>query len=89
MIKKRGFRKKKFKDDAVGLSVTVFNNNIDGALRVLKKKVKNSNLMLELKKKAYYTKPSKIRREKKNLAKLRSKYNLLKQHKTPSVIKVC
>ena len=41
MKKRRSFRKKKFKDDSQGLSVKVFNNNIEGALKVLKKKVKN------------------------------------------------
>ena len=39
MRKRRNFRKKP-KDTAQGLSVTVFNNNVDGALRILKKKVK-------------------------------------------------
>ena len=44
------------------------------ALRKLKKKIKDSNLMLELKDKAYFIKPSKIKREKRNLARLRNKY---------------
>ena len=74
MRKRRNFRKRP-KDNAVGLSVTVFNNNVEGALKILKKKVKESNLFLELQKKSYYQKPSKIKREKKNLAKLRTKYN--------------
>tara|TARA_Y100001938_G_scaffold47593_1_gene66295 strand:- start:941 stop:1180 length:240 start_codon:yes stop_codon:yes gene_type:complete len=74
MRRRKNFRKKP-KDKAQGLSVTVFNNNVDGALRILKKKVKNSNLMLELKKRTFYRKPSAIKREKKNLAKLRNKYN--------------
>ena len=78
MRKRRNFRKKP-KDKAQGWSVTVFNNNVDGALRILKKKVKNANLMLDLKKKTYYRKPSEIKREKRNLAKLRSKYNQEKQ----------
>ena len=77
---KKNFRKRP-KDNAQGLSVTVFNNNVDGALRVLKKKVKDANLFLDLKKKAYYEKPSKIRREKKNLAKLRNKYKIEKEQK--------
>ena len=64
MKKRRNFRKKP-KDNAQGLSVTVFNNNVEGALKILKRKVKNSNLMLDLKKKAYYVKPSEIKREKK------------------------
>ena len=40
MRKRRNFRKKP-KDNAVGLSVTVYNNNVDGALRILKKKINN------------------------------------------------
>ena len=80
MRKRKNFRKRP-KDDSIGLSVKVFNNNVDGALRVLKKKVKESNLFLELQKKAYYQKPSKIKREKKNLAKLRNKYKIQKTEK--------
>ena len=80
MKKRRNFRKRP-KVTAQGLSVKVFNNNVDGALRVLKKKVKESNLFLELQKKAYYQKPSKIKREKKNLAKLRNKYKIQKTEK--------
>ena len=78
MRKRRNFRKKP-KDNAVGLSVTVYNNNVDGALRILKKKVKDSNLFLDLRKKEFYTKPSEIKRHKKNLSKLRNKYNIEKE----------
>ena len=78
MKKRKNFRKKP-KDTAQGLSVTVFNNNVEGALKVFKRKVKDSNLMLELSKKAYYDKPSKKRREKKNMAILRNKYKVLKE----------
>ena len=78
MRKRRNFRKKP-KDNAKGLSVTVFNNNVEGALKVLKRKVKNANLMLDLKKKAYYEKPSKIKREKKNLAMARARYQSMKE----------
>ena len=77
---KKNFRKRP-KDDSKGLSVKVWNNNVEGALKVFKRKVKDSNLMLDLKKKAYYEKPSKKRREKKNLAKLRNKYNTQKEKK--------
>ena len=38
MKHRKNFRKRP-KDNSVGLSVTVYNNNVDGALRVLKKKV--------------------------------------------------
>ena len=40
---------------------------------------KTNNLMLDLKKKAYYEKPSEIKRHKKNLAKLRTKYAIEKE----------
>ena len=78
MRKRRNFRKKP-KDTAVGLSVTVFNNNVEGALKVLKKKIKASNLFQDLREKEYYTKPSEIKRHKRNLAKLRNKYNIEKE----------
>ena len=64
----------------MGLSVPVYNNNVELALKKLKKKVKDSDLFLELKKRAYYEKPSKIRREKKNLQKLRYKYKNIKEN---------
>ena len=78
MRKRRNFRKRP-KDNAVGLSVTVFNNNVEGALKVLKKKIKASNLFQDLREKEYYTKPSEIKRHKRNLAKLRNKYNIEKE----------
>ena len=80
MKKRKNFRKRP-KDDRKGLSVTVYNNNVEGALKVFKRKVKDSNLMLDLRKKAYYEKPSKKRREKINLAKLRNKYKVEKEQK--------
>ena len=80
MRKRKNFRKRP-KDDSKGLSVKVWNNNVEGALKVFKRKVKDSNIMQELKEKAYYTKPSKKRRERKNLAKLRNKYKLQKEQK--------
>jgi len=75
MAYKKNFKKKKPREKQLeGLQVEVYGSNIDMALRKLKRKVKNSNLMLDLKKKTFYRKPSEIRREKKNLAKLRNKY---------------
>ena len=72
---KKKFHKRKPKEKQMrGLSVPVYNNNVDMALRKLKKKIKDSDLMLTLKEKTYFEKPSKVRREKKNLAILRSKY---------------
>ena len=80
MRKRKNFRKRP-KDDSKGLSVKVYNNNVEEALKVLKRKVKDSDLMLDLKNKAYYDKPSKKRREKKNMAILRNKYKLQKEQK--------
>ena len=77
---KKNFRKRP-KDNAVGLSVTVFNNNIEDALKRLKRKVKNADVMQDLRTKECYEKPSKKRREKKNLAKLRNKYAVEKDKK--------
>ena len=79
MKKRKNFRKKYPKERLEGLQVKVYNNNVDGALRILKKKVKNSNLMLDLKKKTYYEKPSTLKRQKKNLAILRNKYAVQKE----------
>ena len=64
----------------MGLSVPVYNNNVDIALKKLKRKVKNSNLFLELKKNSFFEKPSKIKREKRNLAKLRQRYQSIKEN---------
>jgi len=55
--------------------VKVRNNNVEKALGVLKKKVKESKLMLELREREFYKKPSAIRKEKKSKARLRNKKN--------------
>tara|TARA_Y100000004_G_scaffold195627_1_gene263162 strand:+ start:766 stop:1017 length:252 start_codon:yes stop_codon:yes gene_type:complete len=81
MRKRKNFRKKPKEKKMNGLQVDVYNNNVDKALRIFKKKVKESGLMLDLKKKSYYEKPSKKRREKRNLAKLRNKYQQEKVEK--------
>ena len=47
--------------------------SIDKALSILKKKVKESKLMLELREREFYKKPSDIRKEKKAKARLRRK----------------
>ncbi len=82
MKKRKNFRRKKPKDNSVGLQVKVFNNNVEGALKILKRKVKDSNLFVDLKKKQYYVKPSEKKREMRNLAKLRNKYQQEKIKKT-------
>ena len=49
--------------------------SIDRALGILKKKVKESKLMLELREREFYKKPSDVRKEKKSKARLRNKKN--------------
>ena len=58
-----------------GLRIEVKNNNVEWALKKFKRMVKDSGMMLEVKKNTYYEKPSETKREKRNLAKLRNKYN--------------
>ena len=62
-----------------GLRVDVKFNNVEWALKKLKRMVKDSGQILELKKRDYYKKPSAERREKKNLQALRHKYNAEKE----------
>ena len=80
MKKRKNFRRKP-KKQLQGLQVEVYDGQVEKAMRILKKKVKDSNLFIDLRKKEFYEKPSKIRREKRNLAKLRNKYNLQKEQK--------
>ena len=51
--------------------------SLDKALGVLKKKVKETKLMLELREREFYTKPSVIKKEKKAKAKLRNRRNAI------------
>ena len=49
-----------------GLRVDVKFNNVEWALKKLKRMVKDSGQILELKKRDYYHKPSAVKREKKS-----------------------
>ena len=53
--------------------------SLEKAISVFKKKVKQSGLMLELRERSFYVKPSALKREKKNKAILRNKYKVLKE----------
>ena len=78
---KKKFHKRKPKErKMMGLSVPVYHNNVELALKKLKRKVKDSDLFLKLKEKSYFEKPSKVKREKKNLAILRQRYQTLKEN---------
>ncbi len=63
-----------------GLRVDVKNNNIEFALKKFKRMVKDSELMVELRNRSYYEKPSRVKREKKNLQRSRHKYNQMKNN---------
>ena len=69
------------KREKKGLRVDVRHNNVEWALKKLKRMVKDSGMILELKKRSYYKKKSEEKREKKNMAKLRNKYNNEKEKK--------
>ena len=70
------YRKKK---EQKGIRVDVRNNNVEWALKKMKRMVKESGMMLELKKRSYYKKPSEEKREKKNMQKLRYAYQEKKE----------
>ena len=68
------------KREQKGLRVDVKYNNVEWALKKLKRMVKDSGQILELKKRSYYIKPSAEKREKKNLQALRHRYNQEKEN---------
>ena len=69
----------KKKREQKGLRVDVKHNNVEWALKKLKRMVKNSGQILELKKRDYYKKPSAEKREKKNMQALRYAYQAEKE----------
>ena len=69
----------KKKKEQKGLRVDVRHNNVEWALKKLKRMVKDSGMILELKKRSYYKKPSAEKREKKNMQALRYRYQAEKE----------
>ena len=59
---KRYKRRRKKENRLEGLSVKVYDNNVEKALRKLKKMVKESKLLVELKARQYYIKKSEKKR---------------------------
>ena len=57
-----------------GLSVTVKNNDVNAALRILKKKIQREGIMKDLAEREYYTKKSLKRRVKKKAAIIRERH---------------
>ena len=60
---KRYKRRRKKENRLEGLSVKVYDNNVEKALRKLKKMVKESKLLVELKESKYYIKKSEKKRK--------------------------
>ena len=63
-----------------GLRVDVKNNNIEFALKKFKRMIRDSELMVELRDRSFYQKPSMVKREKKNLQRSRHKYDQMKNN---------
>ncbi len=53
--------------------------SVEKAIKIFKKRVKDSGMMLELKDRSFNSKPSDIKREKKKKAILRNYYKTLKE----------
>ena len=62
----------------MAINVVVKNNNVEKALSIFKRKVKDSNLMYELREREYYKKPSEIKNEIKNKARARNYWKKVK-----------
>jgi len=58
----------------MSIKVVVKNNNVEKALSIFKRKVKDSNLMFELREREFYKKPSAAKKEMKNKAKASNKW---------------
>ena len=70
----------KKKREQKGLRVDVKHNNVEWALKKLKRMVKESGQILELKKRDYYKKPSAVKREKKSAQAARYRYQDKKEN---------
>ena len=66
-----------------GIKIEVRNNNVEKAIRVLKKKLMKDGVMKELKMRQYYEKPSdrRVRKKKEMIANYKKKQRLLEKFK--------
>ena len=62
----------------MAINVVVKNNNVEKALSIFKRKVKDSNLMYELREREHYKKPSQLKKEIKNRSKARNYWKKVK-----------
>ena len=67
------------KPEQKGLRVDVKHNNVEWALKKMKRMVKDSGMILEIKKRTYYEKPSAVKREKKSAQAARYRYQAKKE----------
>ena len=70
----------KKKREQKGLRVDVKFNNVEWALKKMKRMVKDSGMILELKRRTYYEKPSAVNREKKSAQTARYRYQAKKEN---------
>ena len=70
----------KKKREQKGLRIDVQYNNVEWALKKLKRMVKDSGQILEIKKRTYYEKPSAVKREKKSAQRARYRYQDKKEN---------
>jgi len=63
-----------------GIGIKVKNNNVDKALRIFKKKIKDTKLMIQIKENEYFEKPSIVKRKLKLKSIARNNY--IKKHDT-------
>ena len=68
------------REDFDSYTVVVRNDNVDGALRILKKRLQKDGLLFELKKRESYMKPSEKRRVKRAAAIIRLKKTQKKRY---------
>ena len=59
------------------IKVKVIDGNIEKTLQIMKRKIKDTRLFVELRENEQYKKPSEVRRERKAKAKIREKYRTL------------
>ena len=62
----------------MSIKVVVKHNNVEKAISIFKRKVKDSNMMYELREREFYKKPSAIKKEIKNKAKARNHWKKIK-----------
>ena len=62
----------------MSIKVVVKNNNVERAISIFKRKVKDSGLIYELRERESYKKPSVLKKERKNKAKARNYWKKIK-----------